>query len=157
MLVVVAVGEQAVTQRTEWIAVLVIAAFETGQGVIIAFGMQQTDGAQRLQVVVDVAQDRFVAFTGIAQEFPDLEIGETGPQGLEARDGEQMVCEQRSPDISRGAGPGQRPELEKTIIDNTKGLGFVAKVMFTAWFGRLLGLRSAFPGRMRVGAGLVGA
>ena len=101
---------------------------------------------------MDVAQDRFVAFTGIAQEFPDLEIGETGPQGLKARDGEQVVI-----DISRGAGAGQGPELEKAIIDNTKGLGFVAKVMFAAWFGRLLGLRSAFPGRMRVGTGLVGA
>ena len=141
-----AVGEQAVAQRAERIAVLVIAALETGEGIVIAFERQQANGAQGLQLGMDVAQDRFVAFTGVAQEFADLQQGEAGPQALEAGDGEQVVI-----DVGRGAGPGQRPEQEETIIDHAKGLGFVAKVVFAGWFGGLL--RSG----IRVGAGSVGA
>ncbi len=146
VLVVVAVGKHLVAQRAERIAVLVIAAFETGEGIVVAMHRQQTDGTQGLQLVMDVAQDRFVAFTGVAQEFPDLEIGEAVAQALEPGDGEQVVI-----DIGRSAGPGQGPELEEAIIDNTKGLGFVAEVVFAGWPGGLL--RSG----IRVGTGPVGA
>jgi hypothetical protein len=111
--------------------------------------MQQANGAQSLQLVMDVAQDRFVAFACVAQEFPDLEIGEAGPQALEPGDGEQMVIE-----IGRGAGPGQGPELEEAIIDNIIGLGFVTKVMFAGWLGGLL--RSGIVG-VGIGTGPVGA
>jgi len=148
VLIVMAIGEQAVAQGAERIAVLVIAALETGIGIVIAFERQQANGAQRLQLVMDVAQDRFVAFACVAQEFPDLESGEAVAQALEAGDGEQMVI-----DISRGAGAGQGPELEETIIDNTKGLGFVAEVVFAGWLGGLLRLRCG----VGVGTGAVGA
>jgi len=97
---------------------------------------------------MNIAQDLFVAFPGVTQEFPNLESGEAGAQALEAWDSEQMVIE-----IGRGARTGQRPELEETIIDNTKGLGFVTEVVFTGWLGRLLRLRSGIG----VGTGAVRA
>ena len=83
-----AVGKQAVAQRAERIAVLIVTAPQAGERIVIAFERQQADGAQRLQVIVDIAQDFLVAFAGIAQDFPDLQFGEAGAQGLEARDGE---------------------------------------------------------------------
>ena len=84
MLIIVAVGKHLVAQRTEGGAFLVVAALQTGEGIVVAMDRQQTNDAQRLQLIMDVAQDRFVAFTGVTQEFPDLEIGEAGAQAFEA-------------------------------------------------------------------------
>ncbi len=83
-----AVGKQAVAQWAQRIAVLIVTAPQAGERIVIAFEGQQADGAQRLQVIMHVAQDFIVAFAGITQEFPDPEMGEAGAQGLQARDGE---------------------------------------------------------------------
>jgi len=150
MLVVVAVGKQAVTQRAEGIAVLIVAALQAGVGFSIAFGMQQADRAQRFQVVMDIAQNFLITFPRIPQDFPNLKGGKMGPQGFETRDGQEMVV-----DIGRGTGPGQRPELEKTVIDDIERLGFVAKAVFSVGLVRFLSLRTSAFGRVRVGTGLV--
>ena len=152
MLVVVAVGKQAVAQRAQRVAVLVVTAPQAGERVVIAFEGQQADGAQGLQLIVDVAQDLIVAFAGIPQDFPNLEIGEAGAQAPQAWDSEQMVV-----DISRGAGAGQRPELKETVVDEVEGLGFVAEVVFAARFSGWPVLRSAGVRCIRIGTGAVGA
>ena len=151
MLVVVAVGKQPVTQRAEGIAVLIVAALQAGAGFIIAFGVQQADRAQRLQLVMDIAQDFLVTFPCIPQDFPDLQGGETGPQRFETRDGQEMVV-----DIGWGTGSSQRPELEETVIDDIERLGFVAKTVFSVGLVGFLSLRTSAFGRVRVGTGLVG-
>ena len=46
VLVIMTIGEEAVAQRAEGIAVLVIAALDTGERLVIAIHVQQTDGAQ---------------------------------------------------------------------------------------------------------------
>ncbi len=45
---------------------LVVAALEASQGQVIALEMKQADGAQSLQVIVNVVQDFIVTFTGIS-------------------------------------------------------------------------------------------
>ena len=45
MVIIVAVAEQAVTQWAEGIAVLIIAAFQAGEGQVIAGHGEQADGA----------------------------------------------------------------------------------------------------------------
>ncbi len=44
-LVVMAIAGQPVAVRAEWDAVLVIATLETSEGLVIAFGVAQTNGA----------------------------------------------------------------------------------------------------------------
>jgi hypothetical protein len=89
MLIVVAVGKQAVAQRAQGGALFVVAARRQVRGSSSPAVVQQADGAQRLQLVMDIAQDLFVAFAGIAQDFPNLESGEAGAQVFEAGDGQR--------------------------------------------------------------------
>ena len=67
---------------------MVVTAVETGEGQVIAVHAQEADGAQSVQIVVDVAQHIFVAFAGIAEEFADGQVGETQAQVFEAGDGQ---------------------------------------------------------------------
>jgi len=54
-LVIMAIAGQAVAVWAKRDSVAVVPALETGERVIIAFGMAQTDGAQGLQILVDEA------------------------------------------------------------------------------------------------------
>ncbi len=105
MFIIVTVAEQPVAERTEGIALFVVTAFQAGEGLVIAVHGQQADGAQGLQIVVDVAQDLFIAFTSISQQFPNLQQGKAAAQHIETRDGEQVIVE-----VSRGARAGEGPE-----------------------------------------------
>ena len=64
VLVVVAVAREAVADRAEGDAVLVVATLQTGQGLIVTFGMPEADGAQSMQVGIDVGEDDIIAFPG---------------------------------------------------------------------------------------------
>ena len=75
MLVVMAVAGEAVAEGTEGDAVLIIAALEAGQGQIVAVGMAEADGAQGVQVGVDVGEDDLMTFPGIGEDFTDGESG----------------------------------------------------------------------------------
>jgi hypothetical protein len=60
-------------------------------------------------------------------------------------------------DIGWGAGAGEGPELEETVVHDVEGFGFVAIAVFTVRLGRLLSFRAAVLGDIGVGAGLVRA
>lgn len=152
MFVIVAVAEQAVAQRAEGVAMFIIAAFQASKGQVISVHMQQADGAQGFQVIVNVAQDFLVAFARISQQFADLEFGKPQPERLETGDGEQMVI-----DVGRGAGTGEGPEQKKAVINDVEGLGFVAEAVFAFGLGRLLRLGVACFGSIGVRAGAVRA
>ena len=100
-LVVMTVAGQAVAVWTKWDAVVVIAALETGQRMVIPIGMPQTNGAQGVQISMHVFEDLIKTFARIAEHFTNAEVGKTLAEALEARDGEQMVIA-----VGRGAGTG---------------------------------------------------
>ena len=56
--------------------------------------------------------------------------------------------------VGWGAGTGQGPDQEETIVDDVEGFGLVAEVMFAARTGAAL---CFFGWVWRVGSGLVGA
>ena len=65
MLVVMAVAGEAVAEWAEGDAVLVVAALQAGGGQVVAVGMAEADGAQGMQVGVDVGEDELMAFPGV--------------------------------------------------------------------------------------------
>ena len=76
-LVVMAIAGQPVAVRAERDAVLVVAALETSKGLVISFGVAQTNGAQGLEIVVHEAQNFIVALPRIAKQFPNFERWKT--------------------------------------------------------------------------------
>lgn len=92
-LVVVAIGRKAVAMWAERIAEGVVAALETGKGIIIRIMVADANGTQGMQIRVSKGQDIVKTFTGIAEEFADLEIGKAFAHVVQARDGEQVVTD----------------------------------------------------------------
>jgi hypothetical protein len=129
---VVAVGGKEVTMGTEGGAMVIIAALEAGEGEFVILGVAEADGAQGMQVGVDVLEDIVEAFSGIAEVLADLEGREAGAQIGEARESEQVVVV-----VGGGEGTGDGPESEQAIIDDVEGLGFVTEVMFAVGSGSL--------------------
>jgi hypothetical protein len=129
-----AVAEQAIPQGAQGMALVIVAAFETGEGCVIALGVEQADGAQGFQVIMDIAQDVLIAFTGIPQQFTDGQSWETGAPMIETREGQEVVI-----DIGGGAGAGERPEEEEAVIDQIEGFGLVAEAVFAMRPGGGLG------------------
>jgi len=152
VVVIMAVAEKAIAQRAEGIAMLLIAAFEAGEGLVIAVHGEQADGAQGFQVIVDVAQDLLVAFARISQQFADLQSRETAAQLLETGDGKQVII-----NVGWGAGTGEGPEQKEAVIDEVEGFGFVAETVFALGLGRLLCLGAACFRRIGVRAWAVRA
>lgn len=76
-LVIVAVEGKAVAVQTQGVALGVISSFETGEGVLVLGVVARDDGAQCLEVVVEEDQDVIEALTSIADDFADVEAGET--------------------------------------------------------------------------------
>ena len=87
-LVVMTIAGQAVAVRTERDAVVIIAALETGQGLVIPLGVAQTDGTQGVQIVMYEAQNFIKTFARIPEQFTNFESWETLAQILQTRDGE---------------------------------------------------------------------
>ena len=77
MLVVVAIARHAVAKRAERDAVLVVAALQADQGLVVPLGMPEPDGAQGLQILVNICEHTLMPFPGVAEHFTDGEIGET--------------------------------------------------------------------------------
>ena len=123
-LVVVTIAGHAVAQRAERDAVLVVAALQAGQGLVVALGMHEPDGAQSMQILVNISEHALMPFPGVAEHFTDGEFGEAQAQVLEARDGQQVIIA-----VGGGERAADRPEGEETIIHDVEGLGFVAEVM----------------------------
>ena len=67
--VIVAVEGEPIAEEAEWIAQGVIAPFETRQRVSILFVMAHVNRTQRMQVVMDEAQDVIIALTRIADHL----------------------------------------------------------------------------------------
>ena len=55
VVIVMAVAEQAIAERAEGVALVVVTAFETGEGLVITLSVEQADGAQGFQVIMDIA------------------------------------------------------------------------------------------------------
>ena len=146
--VVVTVAGQSVAVRAKRDTFAIEAAFEAGERIVITLVVPQGDGAQGMQVLMDVTQHIFDAFTSIAQDFANLESRKAAAQCVETRDGQQVVI-----DIGRGKRPGKRPDRRQAVIDDIEGFGFVAKVVFA---GRGFGL-SRISGGIGGVPGLVGA
>ena len=91
MLVVVAVAGHTVTERAQRIAVLVVAALQADHGLVVSLGMHEPDGAQGMQILVNISEHTFMPFPGIAEHLANGEVGETQPQVLEARNGQQVI------------------------------------------------------------------
>jgi hypothetical protein len=147
-LVVMTVAGQAVAVWTKRDAVFVIAALETGQGLVIPFGMSQTNGAQGVQINMHIFEDLIKTFARIAEHFANAEVRKTLAQMLDPWNGQQVIVA-----VSRGAGTGQGPDQEETIVNDVEGFGFVPKVMFAVRTGAGLPFGLAWL----VGSGLVGA
>ncbi len=58
---------------------------------VIVFDMAQMNGAQGLQVFINILENFLVSFTRIAEQFADLELGKVLEKRLKTWDGEQMV------------------------------------------------------------------
>jgi type II secretory pathway predicted ATPase ExeA len=69
------IESQAIAMGAEESTLSIVPAFQAGQGVVIAGLMALVNQAQRVQVIVDKAQDLIIAFTRIARHFTDLERG----------------------------------------------------------------------------------
>ncbi len=143
---VVAVRGKEIAMGTEGSAVVVKTALEAGKGEFVIVSVADADGAQGMQVGVNVGEDVIKAFGGIAEVLADLEGGEAGAQDSQAGDGEGVVIV-----VGRGEGAGDGPEDEQAIIDDVEGLGFVAEVMLAVGSGTLLGILVSIG----AGAGLV--
>jgi hypothetical protein len=77
---VVAVWGKEIAMGTEGSAVVVITALEAGEGEFVVLGVADADGAQGMQVGVDVGEDVIEAFGSIAEVLADLEEWEAGAQ-----------------------------------------------------------------------------
>lgn len=125
--IVVSVERQAVAMRTEWISLLVIATLQASQRVLVAGVVPDLDRAQGVERVVDKEQDLIIAFTGIANHLCDLEAWEATTKVLEAWDSQQMVIAVGSDKRAR-----KRPEGEEAVVDDVKGLVFVAEMVLAS-------------------------
>jgi hypothetical protein len=105
----------------------IVAAFQAGEGILVAVVVTDVNRTQGLQVVIDEEQNLIKAFSCIAEHLRDLEAGKTMGKVPEARDGQQVVVA-----IGKGKGAGQRPESGETVINNVEGLGLVAEVVFAS-------------------------
>jgi hypothetical protein len=81
-----------------------------------------------MQILVNIREHHLMPFPGVAEHLANGEVGETQPQVLEARDGQQMVIA-----VGSAERPGDGPEGEETVIHDVEGLGFVAEVMLAMW------------------------
>jgi hypothetical protein len=131
-LVVMAIAGQVVAVWAKRGSVLVIATLQTGERVIIAFGVAQTNGAQGLQILVDKLQDLIVAFACIAQQFANLEARKALVQISEAGEGQQVIVA-----VGWGGGTGQWPDQEEPVIDDIEGFGFVPRTGHYTPYGAL--------------------
>ena len=84
-----------------------------------------------MQIVMDKAQDLVKAFTRIADDFANLELGKATLKRLETWDGLKMVVA-----IGGDEGAGQDPIGKESVIQDVEGFGLVAKVMFAPAVGR---------------------
>ena len=128
MLVVVAIAGHAVAKRAERDAVLIVAALQADQRLVVPLGMHEPDGAQGMQILVNISEHTLMPFPGVAEHLTNGEIGETQAQVLEARDGQQVIIA-----VGSGERAADRPEGEETVIHDVEGLGFVAEVMLAVW------------------------
>jgi len=90
-LIIVAVEGERIAKGAERIAQGVIAAFETRQRVIILLVMAHLNRAERMEVIMDKAQDIVKAFARIADDLANLEVGKAPLECLEAWDGLEMI------------------------------------------------------------------
>jgi len=81
-LIIMTIAGHAIAVRTEWDPVLIIAALEASEREIISLGVADANGAQRVEIFMYVFKDLIKTFTGIPEEFTDLERGETLAQIL---------------------------------------------------------------------------
>ena len=132
--VVVPVEGEMVAVRTEGLALCIIAAFQAGEGLLVAGVMADLDRAQGVEGVVDKEQDVIKAFSGIGDHFGDVEARKATKEVLKAGDGRQMVVA-----IGGGKGARERPKGGEAIVDDVEGLVFVAKMMFAPSRGRGIG------------------
>ena len=136
-----AVEGEPIAKGAEGIAQGVIAAFEARQRIIILLVMAHVNRAERMEVVMDKAQDVVKAFARIADDLANLERGKTLLERLEAGNGLKMIVA-----IGGDEGTGDGPIGEEAIINDVEALGFVAEV----------GLAPCGSGRGRVGGAAPG-
>ena len=148
VLVVVAIARQAIANRTERSAILVVTTPQAGQGQIVPIGMAETDGAQGMQGGVDIGEDALMPFPGVAENFTDGEVGEAAAQVFKTWDGEKVVIL-----VGWGERAGDRPVGKETIIHDVESFGLIAEVVLAVRSGSLFWVFRCIG----VGTGLVRA
>jgi len=158
VLVVVAIARQAIANRTERSAILVVTTPQAGQGQIVAIGMAETDGAQGMQGGVDIGEDALMPFPGVAENFTDGEVGEAAAQVFKTWDGEKVVIL-----VGWGERAGDRPVGKETIIHDVESFGLIAEVVLAVrsgslfWVFRCIGVACTWNVCGTGGTGLVRA
>ncbi len=73
-------------------------------------------------------------------------LGKRMVQVFEAREGQEMVVA-----VGGGAGAGDGPEVEETVIDDVEGFGLVAEVVLAMRSGAQFGIPVEYWGWVRAG------
>jgi hypothetical protein len=123
--IVMAVEGEGVAMWTEGRTLGIIAAFETGGGIVVDLVTSLGQQAQSTQVLVDISQDFVESLSRIAGHFADKKVRKAAAQFLKAGDRLQVVVA-----VGGDKGSRERPVGEETVIQYVEGFGFVAKVMF---------------------------
>lgn len=84
-LIIMPVEAQAVAVRAQRGPMFVITALEAGERLIVMCITTQVNGAQRLEVIMDEAQDVYMPFSGVAQHLANFEVREAAAQIIETR------------------------------------------------------------------------
>ena len=149
-LVIVAVEIEAVAMQTQGYALGIVTALQTGERVFILGVAPGNNGTQRLQVVVDEAQDVVKTLTGIANDLANVEVRETTLDVLKAGDGLQVVIA-----IGRDERARHGPIGGETVIHEVEAFRLVAKVVLAPTAAGFVA-RASGEGSIGGRSGLVG-
>ncbi len=148
MLIVMVIAEETVADGTQTGTALVVATLQAGQGLVVPLGMPEADGAQGMQILVNISEHTLMPFPGVAKGFTDRGNRETQSQVLETWDRQQVVVA-----VGSAERAADRPEGEEAVVHNVEGFGLVSEVVLSTRGGNLF----CILGCIRIGTGLVGA
>ena len=81
-LIIMTIAGHAIAMRTEGNTVLIIAALEACERELISIGVADADGAQGVEILMNILKDLIKPLPRIPKELADLERGKTLAQIL---------------------------------------------------------------------------
>lgn len=85
-LIIMTIAGHAIAMRAKGNSVLIIAALEASQRELISIGVPYPNGAQGVEILMNILKDLIKTFTRIPEELTDLEGWKTLAQILQAWD-----------------------------------------------------------------------